>query len=72
MERDELKEAIGRLRGTSRPKVDVSPGSTFEALLEQRIRDMERHVDELKARINWMMFLIAGAIIAQIVLGLFD
>ncbi len=70
MERDDLKEAISSLKSKGLRKVDVSPGSTFEALLEQRIQDMERHVDELKNRINGLVFVVVGAVIAQLVLSL--
>ncbi|MBI4298342.1 MAG: hypothetical protein HY666_01090 [Chloroflexi bacterium] len=70
METDELKEAIGRLKSSRHQRVDTSPGSTFEALLEQRIGDVERHVDELKSRINGLMFTVAAAIIAQLVISL--
>ena len=69
---DELGDAIRRLRTPSSPGVDLSPASTFDALLEQRISQLERHVDELKTRVNGLIFLVAGAVIAQIVLGFFS
>ena len=69
---DELGDAIRRLRKPSSPGVDLSPASTFDALLEQRISQLERHVDELKTRVNGLIFLVAGAVIAQIVLGFFS
>ena len=68
---DELKNAIRKLRKSSSPTVDLSPVSTFDALLEQRIGHLERNVDELKTRVNGLVFLVAGAVIVQIVLGLF-
>ena len=68
---DELKNAIRKLRKPSSPAVDLSPASTFDALLEQRIGHLERNVDELKTRVNGLVFLVAGAVIVQIVLGLF-
>lgn len=71
VESDELKNALRKLRKPPLAGVDLSPASTFDALLEQRIGHLERHVDELKTRINGLVFLVAGAVIIQIVLGLF-
>ncbi len=68
---EELKEAIRRLRGPRPRGVNLSPTSPFEALLDQRIKDMERNVSELKGRINGLVFVVVGAIIAQVILGLF-
>ncbi|MDA0988936.1 MAG: hypothetical protein O2783_07435 [Chloroflexi bacterium] len=68
---DELKNALRKHRKPSLAGVDLSPASTFDALLEQRIGHLERMVDELKARVNGLVFLVAGAVIIQIVLGLF-
>ena len=68
---DELENAIRKLRKPSSPTLDRSPASTFDALLEQRIGHLERNVDELKTRVNGLVFLVAGAVIVQIVLGFF-
>jgi hypothetical protein len=68
---DELGDAIRKLRKPSPPGVDLSPASTFDAVLEQRVSHLERHVDEVKTRVNGLVFLVAGAVIVQIVLGFF-
>ena len=68
---DELKNALRKLRKPSSPGVNLSPASTFDALLEQRLGQMEHNVDDLKARVNGLVVLVAGAVIVQIVLGLF-
>lgn len=67
---DPLKDAIRRLRRPRPPEVDLSPASTFDALLDQRLDHLERQVDELKTRINGLMFLVVGAVVAQIILSL--
>jgi hypothetical protein len=66
---EELKEAIRRLRGPRR-RVDITPDSPFDALLEQRLKHLERQVEELKGRVNGLMLAVAGAVIVQIILGL--
>lgn len=69
----ELKEAIQRLRPGKgeAPRVDLSPVSTFDALLEQRMLALEQQVDELKGRINSLLFLVVGAVVVQLLLNLF-
>lgn len=68
---DELKDAIGRLRKPSSHRVDLSPASTFDAVLEQRVSQLERHVDEVRTRVNGLVFLVTGAVVVQVVLGFF-
>ena len=70
MESDPLKDAIRRLRRPRPPEVDVSPVSTFDALLDQRLDHLERQVDELKTRINGLVFLVIGAVVAQVFLSI--
>ena len=69
---DQLKRAVRRLRGPGpqRAKVDLSPDTPFDALLEERMRSLESLVDELKARINGLLFLVVGAVVVQVVLNL--
>jgi len=50
--------------------VDLSPQTPFDALLAERIRGLEHQVEELKGRVNGLIFLVAAAVIAQVVLNL--
>ena len=68
MDSDRLKDAIRRLRRPRTSEVDLSPASTFDALLDQRLDHLERHVEELKKRINGLLFLVLAAVVAQVVL----
>ena len=68
MDSDRLKDAIRRLRRPQTSEVDLSPASTFDALLDQRLDHLERHVEELKKRINGLLFLVLAAVVAQVVL----
>ena len=68
---DELKEAIRNLRRRAQTGVDLSPRSPFDALLEERLKALERQVEELKGRVHGLMFLIAGAVVVQVVLSFF-
>ncbi len=71
MSAEDLKKAIRGLRKPAPTGVDLSPRSPFDALLDARLKGLERQVDELKARVHGLMFLIAGAVIVQVVLSFF-
>lgn len=74
-----LEELLGRLRGRTpgapppspgEGRPDLLPGSAFEALLQERLFGVERGLDELKGRVNSLLFLVVGAVIVQLILGL--
>ena len=65
----------GRLSGR-RGADDGDDGRTrvsaaeFRAATEERLRSLEREVAEVKGRINGLIFVVAGAVITQVVLRL--
>ncbi|MBM2827429.1 MAG: hypothetical protein HW403_1493 [Dehalococcoidia bacterium] len=73
---DPVKRAIARLRASLDTKItpisrlDLSPGSPFEALIEARQRELEREVEEMKGRVNGLIFLVMGTALVQIVIRL--
>jgi hypothetical protein len=42
--------------------------AAFRARVDERLRNLESQVEELKGRINGLLFFIAGTVIAQAVL----
>jgi len=69
-----LERALARFR--RRPD-DGAEGETarlsaaeFRAATEQRLRALEREVAEVKGRVNGLIFVVAGAVITQVVLRL--
>ena len=70
MRTEKLEEAIRRLGKPARKGLDTSPDSAFEALLEERMKGLERQVQELKGRLNGLLFAVVAAIVIQLVLGL--
>lgn len=73
----ELERSLRRLRGLWRrpgkeepSRVELGPVSPFDALLDQRIQALERATEELKGRVNGLIFLMVGAVLTQIVLSL--
>ena len=78
MASERLHQALRRLRknggagvsATLPVEVELGPGSTFEALLDQRMSSLEAAVGELKERVNGLIFLVVGAALVQVVLRL--
>lgn len=46
-----------------RSSVDLGPASTYEALTRQMVERMADDLDEIKGRLNGLLFLVAGAVI---------
>lgn len=44
--------------------------AAFRAAVEERLRNLEANVAEVKSRLNGLLFLVAGAVLTQIVLHL--
>ncbi len=69
-----LQRALARFRpqadgGGSDTRARIS-AAEFRAATEQRLRSLEREVAEVKGRINGLIFVVAGAVITQVVLRL--
>jgi len=68
-----LDRALSRFRrppeDDERPFARVS-AAEFRAAAEQRLRTLEREVAEVKGRINGLIFVVAGAVVTQVVLRL--
>ena len=72
---DRLQRAISRFRPVSRPTNDgvvaaSLSAAAFRAAVEERLRNLERDMGDLKGRLNGLLFLVAGTVITQVVLKL--
>ena len=75
-----LNSAVRRfVRSLRRAARDVEPAiaeieamtaPAFRVLVAERLRAMERDVAEVRARINGLLFVVAGAVVTQLVLRL--
>lgn len=71
MASERLKEAIHKFRKASQlPALDLAPTNTFEALLDERIKALEKALGEVKGRINGLLLTVVGAVIVEVVLKL--
>jgi hypothetical protein len=71
-ERNSLKPV--REKG-GEPAPPAEPGrrgsaAAFRAVVEERLGNLERQLDEVKTRVNGLLFLIAGTVAAQIIIRL--
>jgi len=69
-----LAEALRRFRRVSEAEGELVSArvsaAEFRAAAEQRLRALEREVAEVKGRVNGLIFVVAGAVITQVVLRL--
>jgi vacuolar-type H+-ATPase subunit D/Vma8 len=47
-----------------------SGSAAFHAVVEERLRNLEKQLDELKGRVNSLIFLIIGVVVTQVILSL--
>ncbi len=52
------------------PPLETMSAPAFRALVAERLRTLERDVAELRGRINGLLFVVAGAVVTQVVLRL--
>jgi hypothetical protein len=67
----ELERAISRFR--PRPSADGDVPSrvsaaAFRAMVAERLRSVERDVSDVKARVNGLIFVVAAAVITQLLM----
>ncbi len=62
---------VGDSRGKgAAPPLELSPGCAFGAVLGERLKEMERNIQEVKGRINGLIFLIIGLVLAEVIIHL--
>ena len=55
-----------------RPRRRRATVAAFQAVVEERLRNLEAEVAEVKGRVNGLIFLIMGTVAAQVLLRLFQ
>jgi hypothetical protein len=68
---ERLEGALEELAKARRAEQDRSAAPmTFRAIMEERLDNLERQLEEVKGRVNGLLFLLAGAVATEIVLRL--
>jgi len=47
-----------------------TPEGAFQFVVEERLANLQRQLDEVKARVNGLLFLLAGAVASEFILRL--
>lgn len=63
---------FGRRRSVSSDgQLSATPaGAAFRAAVDHRLQALERQIDEVKGRINGLLFMVAGTALAEVIRGL--
>ncbi len=67
-----LERTLARFRAPAPDNahtVRLSP-ETFRAVVDERLRSLEHQLNEVKGRVNGLIFLLAGAVATQLILRL--
>lgn len=64
----ELRARLQRLR--SAPAAEVKPPSAYEAVTRQMVEALAEDLREIKGRLNGLLWMVAGAIVLDVVLRL--
>ncbi len=51
-------------------EIEAMTAPAFRVLVAERLRSVERDMAEVRARINGLLFVVAGAVVTQLVLRL--
>jgi len=71
-----LEQALARFRRRQQaaqetPKPPTGRGANaFRARVEERLRNLEQQVSEIKGRVNGLIFLVAGTALTQVIMKL--
>ena len=71
----ELREAVRTLLrpriATAAEPLEAMTAPAFRSVVADRLRTLERDVAEVRSRVNGLLFVVAGAVVTQLVLRLF-
>jgi len=68
-----LEQALARFRrgrqaAQEAAKPPTGRGDAFRARVEERLRNLEQQVSEIKGRVNGLIFLVAGTALTQVII----
>lgn len=69
-EKRELARLLHRFRPQPQPPISLAPGCPFGAVVEEKLRGLEKGQRELRGRLHWLLFWMSGAVMAEVLLRL--
>lgn len=67
---DAITWVMRRRPAVEREPVEHLSTGAFRAVVDTRLSSLDRQLDELKGRINGLLFLVAGTVLAQVIIRL--
>ena len=67
---DALAWLFRRRRESHREPMESLSRGAFRAVVDERLQSLERQLDELKGRVNGLLFLVAGTVLTQVIMRL--
>ena len=58
------------LQSQTPPALETMSAPAFRSIVAERLRLLERELAEVRARVNSLLFVVAGAVVTQLVLRL--
>ena len=65
-----LRSAVRRLGRPAPPPLDPRPSNPFEVAVAERLQAMQKELDQIRSRLNWLLTVIVGAAVTNVVLAL--
>jgi hypothetical protein len=66
-----LRKVFAASRASPPEPLESMTAPAFRAVVAERLRGLERELGEVRARVNGLLFVVAGAVATQVVLRLF-
>jgi hypothetical protein len=64
---------MGCIEGRTAPGlVSLEPASAYEAVTRQMVTNLSEELREIKARLNGLLFMVAGSLLVEVALRLAD
>ena len=58
------------VKNSNPARVDLTPGCAFGVVVDERLKEMERQLSEVKDRLNGLIYLVIGAVVVEVILSL--
>jgi hypothetical protein len=65
-------DRLATTRDNGRGTVSLEPASAYEAVTRQMVLSLGEELKEIKARLNGLLFMVAGSVLLEVVLRLAD
>jgi hypothetical protein len=65
-----LRRVVAGQPRSAPPPLNAEPTNAFELAVAERLKTMQRDIDHIRSRLNWLLTLIVGAAVTNVVIAL--